>query len=389
MALAHARLGLVIGRGPRLLARQTKAVAPLAFEGHRKLTTHPQYKPPFDYKNKGFPYWRTFIDWTTSRLNENSRIIQVEGPPCVGKAELAKKIADEFQLLYMPGINEDDIFIQNGFDKRELNGARSLGHMFYDLNDFYKDSDPNTQKMVGNLQVSFYRERFLQYLMALRHVLSTGQGVVLENSAWSDIIYADTLFRHKYMTKQAYKWYKEYRHVSLWEFWRPHLVIHLDADTKTIMDGMLKKNPEYAKSPVLTEDFIDTLRSNYKENYLPYMSDSSEVLSYDIADFPDFDIFALDLSKLELMEDDLDMPNKFKHWRRDKEEDYSNYRHTLFNDTYFKNVMRHNLPWEAPELMMEPEQILDFDYLCRQIPELNYSSKWYEENKGKFEPTTV
>ena len=55
----------------------------------------PTRLPPWDYKRFGFEWWTSVIDGTTKRFNENSKVVVIEGPPALGKTEVAKAIADE------------------------------------------------------------------------------------------------------------------------------------------------------------------------------------------------------------------------------------------------------------------------------------------------------
>lgn len=57
---------------------------------------------PFPYKEKNYNFFRALFDPTTSRLDDNSKIIVVEGLPTAGKGALAKRLADELDMLYIP-----------------------------------------------------------------------------------------------------------------------------------------------------------------------------------------------------------------------------------------------------------------------------------------------
>lgn len=67
----------------------------------------------------------------------------------------------------------------------------------------------------------------------LAHLLSTGQGVVLTRSPYSDIIFLEALYRHNLITKTSYKGLLEIRNASLYELLKPHLVIYLDVPVAT------------------------------------------------------------------------------------------------------------------------------------------------------------
>lgn len=68
-------------------------------------------------------------------------------------------------------------------------------------------------------------------------MLSTGEGVVLERSVYSDIVFLETLYRQKLITKVSYKGLHDVRNNSLHELLQPHLVIYLDVPVdKTLVN---------------------------------------------------------------------------------------------------------------------------------------------------------
>ena len=51
------------------------------------------------------------FDRTTSRMDENSRVILVDGAHAVGKTELAKQLASEFDMHYQPYPRMSDYYV--------------------------------------------------------------------------------------------------------------------------------------------------------------------------------------------------------------------------------------------------------------------------------------
>lgn len=176
MATAQARLCVLFRNGAALLSRKNPAVAPVTIEGQRKLTTEPNYKTPYPYETKNFNYRASLVDWTTSRFNENTRLIIVDGPPCVGKSDFARNIANNFQLKYLPAVTEKEMYTVNGFDVRKLNDIFDNPKLkSYDLNSFYMNSDEvKSNGGMATTQGRMFVERYYQYVHALRHLLSTG-----------------------------------------------------------------------------------------------------------------------------------------------------------------------------------------------------------------------
>lgn len=73
-----------------------------------------------------------------------------------------------------------------------------------------------------------YFNRFNDYIDSLAHLFSTGQGVVMERSAYSDIVFVESLYKHNLITRTTYKGLIEQRTNALPELLKPHLVVYLD-----------------------------------------------------------------------------------------------------------------------------------------------------------------
>lgn len=64
---------------------------------------HSEPKPaPFPYKEKRYNFFRALFDPTPSRLDDNSKLVVIEGPPAAGKGVLAKELANELGMAYFP-----------------------------------------------------------------------------------------------------------------------------------------------------------------------------------------------------------------------------------------------------------------------------------------------
>ncbi|XP_045168556.1 NADH dehydrogenase [ubiquinone] 1 alpha subcomplex subunit 10, mitochondrial-like [Mercenaria mercenaria] len=387
MSVSQARLCLFVGRGSALFARQPNFVVSTTVEGHRHLTTHPQYKKPYPYERRRFGFFNALLDYTVARINENSRILMIEGPPCVGKTEFAKKVADAFQLKYMPAITEEDLFIRNGFDRRELNNMMPTEKMrCYDLDMFYAEPDPKNMMYFGATQVDFFKARYYQYVDALKHLLHTGQGVVLENSVWSDACYALNMADHGYFSKQGIRWFMDYRKNVLNFLWKPHLVIHLDAPSSLTVKNMKEKHPQYEHSPVLRESYFDGLREKFQKFYIPYMEKHCDTLYYDVTNMEDFDLLAMDLEGMDLISARFGESFKFANWRKDKEEQWSMYRVNVSDPTTVENNLNWRGPWNVPELSMSGEELAQLQEIEEKIPQLRYADQYWYDKAGNFTP---
>ncbi|CAG5995699.1 unnamed protein product, partial [Menidia menidia] len=118
---------------------------------------------------------------TSPRLTHTSRIITVDGNLASGKGALAHSLAQKLGMLYMP---EPDTFYMDKMtgEKQPLpvdfNGMCSLEKFYSDP----RAADGNSYR----LQLWMYLMRLLQYADAIEHLLTTGQGVILERSPFTD-----------------------------------------------------------------------------------------------------------------------------------------------------------------------------------------------------------
>lgn len=168
---------------------------------HRIETATP--KPaPFPYKEKSYNFLRALTDYpTTSRLDENSKLIVVDGLPTAGKGAVAKELADELDMAYFeaPTIAKT-LFNDYGYDLRQLDSKLPLNCRSYDENDFLKN--PKTIK-AARMQVKMFQLRFQQYVNALAHILNTGQGVVLNRSVYSDFVFLEGMVAQGFVSKNG------------------------------------------------------------------------------------------------------------------------------------------------------------------------------------------
>ena len=178
MSLGQLRSCLLLSRSSGSAFSPVVRLLSSRLEGRRNLTTDRSvYKrEPWPYRRKKFNYLHSLYDYTVSRLNENSVIICVEGPPGCGKTEIAESIAKEFHLHHIPAPTEQDVFEENGFDIREMNGMFPNPKMrAYDMEMLFNEDDPSNGRLVHNTQKKYFVKKFWAYIHALRHVLHTGQ----------------------------------------------------------------------------------------------------------------------------------------------------------------------------------------------------------------------
>ncbi|XP_038604923.1 NADH dehydrogenase [ubiquinone] 1 alpha subcomplex subunit 10, mitochondrial [Tachyglossus aculeatus] len=225
-------------------------------------------------RQKLYTFWDYILgERTTKRLTEKSKVITVDGNLCSGKSKLAKGLAEKLGLRYFP---EADIYyldksLGDGTIRNLDYGASSSLEVFYDDP---RSADGNSYR----LQSWLYTSRLLQYADALEHLLSTGQGVVLERSIFSDFVFLEAMFNQGYIRKQCVEHYNEVKRITICEYLPPHVAIYIDIPVPEVLKRIQEKgNPHEMKvSPAYLQD----IENAYKKTFLPEMSEKCEVLQY-------------------------------------------------------------------------------------------------------------
>ncbi|MEE6490819.1 hypothetical protein FKM82_016016, partial [Ascaphus truei] len=146
-----------------------------------------------------YGFWAYILgERTTKRFGEHSKIITVDGNLASGKSKLAQQLAEKMGMRYFPEPDEHYLNKVTGDGRilpSKFSGSCSL-QQFYD--------DPTCPD--GNayrLQFWMYNVRVMQYIDALAHLLSTGQGAVLERSPFSDFVFLDAMYKNGYIRTQC------------------------------------------------------------------------------------------------------------------------------------------------------------------------------------------
>ncbi|MBN3304065.1 NDUAA dehydrogenase, partial [Amia calva] len=238
--------------------------------------------------------WLSYIfgERTTDKLKENSRIISIDGNLASGKGALAQRLADHLGMLYMP---EPDVhYLDRTMGEKELLDSRFNGNC--SLEKFYKDpkaADGNSYR----LQSWMYNLRLLQYSEALEHLLTTGQGVVLERSPYSDMVFLEAMLKQGYIRKQCVDHYNEIKNISICEFLPPHLVIYIDVPAEEVQKKLKQSGKPHLQNVPLA--YLKSIEEAYKKTFLPKITETSEVLAYDATQAEDIEKVAEDIEYLK------------------------------------------------------------------------------------------
>ncbi|CAM9334992.1 unnamed protein product [Lampetra planeri] len=244
-------------------------------------------------RNLQYGWWAYALgERTTPRLNQYSKIISVDGNLASGKGALAQKLADKLGMLYMP--EPDTFYLDKMTGQKEplpvdFNGMCSLEKFYTDP----KAADGNSYR----LQLWMYIMRLLQYSDAIEHLLTTGQGVVLERSPFSDMVFLEAMFKQGYIRKECVQHYNEIKDISICEFLPPHLVIYVDLPAEEVQKKLKQSSKSYLQNVPLA--YLKSIEDTYKKSFLPTISEKSELLAYDTMQAQDVERVAEDIEYLK------------------------------------------------------------------------------------------
>ncbi|KAF7384873.1 hypothetical protein HZH66_011959 [Vespula vulgaris] len=267
--------------------------------------------PPFPYQEKEYTALN-FFEYTIERYDENSKIIVVEGPIAAGKDKFARELAKELEMGYMPSPSFDLLYKNAyGFDMRSLNSQLPERLQAYDIQTFLTNPKHNC---VPALQVTNYLLKLNAYLESLLHVLSTGEGVVLNRSLYSDFVFMNAMYQAGYLNRQCRRYYEAVIEATICYCRKPHLVIYLDVPVNVVKERIQKRCIPYeVNSKVLTTKYLTDIETAYKEEYLPQISNHAYLLMYDWANGGNIEDVVDDIERIDMEYNDQN-PKKLCDW---------------------------------------------------------------------------
>lgn len=328
--------------------------------------------PPYDWKNKDYPLLLSLIkDRTTDRFDENTKVIVVEGPVASGKTAFAKELADQLDMLHMEDVSMDTYYINPyGYDMRQLDDK-----MPEDLRSFDEASFNQNPKHrnVAAFQAIMYRLRLSKYIDCLAHVLSTGQGVVIERSPWTDHVFTDAMAKHNYISRQARYVIGKFRENTLFKLMRPHLVIYLDVPVPQVMENIKKRNKySEANGKALTKAYLEDVEEIYKTKYLPKISEHAELMIYDWAQPGEVEVVVEDIERIDF-DQYTKYDNRMKDWDISVEKFWAEQRR-LYADHKGDILSYLNIPLlDAPELWASGEDYEKYLKVWNSAPGMEYA----------------
>ncbi|XP_019960605.1 NADH dehydrogenase [ubiquinone] 1 alpha subcomplex subunit 10, mitochondrial [Paralichthys olivaceus] len=312
--------------------------------------------------------WWTYAlgERTTPRFNRFSKIISVDGNLASGKGAVAQKLADKLGMHYMP--EPDTFYLDKMTGEKEplpvdFNGMCSLEKFYTDP----KAADGNSYR----LQLWMYNMRLLQYSDAIEHLLTTGQGVIIERSPFSDMVFLEAMFKEGYIRKECVQHYNEVKGISICEFLPPHIVIYVDLPAEEVQKKLKQSGKSYLQNVPLT--YLKNIEDEYKKTFLPKISETSEVLNYDTTQAQDIEKIAEDIDYMKfekgpwLDQDDV----TFHHMRM------------FVEDKHQVSTLTH-IPRFLPEITIGAHDYDEKYYAYRSLPGKKYAPGYNADVGDKY-----
>lgn len=247
-------------------------------------------------------------------LDENSKIIVIDGPPAAGKTELGKALAEEFDMLYVPGTDLSSYYVNSvGFDLRTIDPFVPETMRSFSVAKWHQDP---SAWLLTRMQLDYFYIKYHEYMDAVAHLLNTGQGVIMNRSVHSDGVFIQAMHRAGYIDNTCMKTLMLFHENGSSMMARPHVNIYLDVPVEETMRRLKeRKRDGEENSKALTPAFLDILEDVYKREYLDSISRHSHTLIYDWKDPGDAELIVDEIEKLEFEEHELDIYSLFlKDW---------------------------------------------------------------------------
>uniref|UniRef100_UPI001ED840B2 NADH dehydrogenase [ubiquinone] 1 alpha subcomplex subunit 10, mitochondrial n=1 Tax=Scatophagus argus TaxID=75038 RepID=UPI001ED840B2 len=303
---------------------------------------------------------------TTPRLSQYSKIITVDGSLASGKGALAQKLADKLGLLYMP---EPDVFYLDKMTRQkeplsiDFNGMCSLEKFYTDP----KAADGNSYR----LQLWMYTMRLLQYSDAVEHLLTTGQGVVLERSPFSDMVFLEAMFKQGYIRKECVQHYNEIKGISICEFLPPHLVIYVDLPAEEVQKKLKQSSKSYLQNVPLA--YLKSIEDCYKKAFLPEIREIAELLAYTASQAEDVEKVAEDIEYL-----------KFDKGPWVEQDDVTYHHMRMFVEDKQRVASLTHIPKFLPEITIGAHDYDEKYYAYKSLPGKKYADGYNADLGDKY-----
>lgn len=358
--------------------------------GSQSRIEDPKKTKAFDYENRVLNYWRDLTDKVSTRLDENSKIVVVEGAPGIGKSDFAKQLADDLGMKYLgEATMEDAIVNKYGESLRDYNEFLTPKNKVFTEIEFVKNPTPEIEGAVDRWLYYTYVEKYFQYFLALRHVFNTGQGCVIEKSVFGNHLMFDACYNAGWIDRTTRSYMYNTKQHNIGFLLRPNLIIYLDAPVDVVQKKIQQKSEHDKNSPVWANThFLNDLANGYKRGYLREASGHSHVLTYDWTEPGDFEQVIEDIERLEF--DDIGTYEEFQSdWRLYHEEMANEYRNHITSNHVLAGISESftfaHMMAEQKHLALEGDDHKNMEEVCSAIPGQKYAYG-YNEHMGDPNP---
>lgn len=384
MALSAARGTFVNHAAIRTLLGKHVAAVPIQIQVATMRATYGEkypYLKAWPYEKTKFNLFHEIYDNSLARLNENSKVIIVEGNVGCGKHEFAKRLANNFDLKYIPAVTEDEVFFTpEKFDMRSVDDLLPESARQYTNTRLFHGTNPECGT-AGRLQYMFYKTRFDSYYKALLHLFSTGQGIVMVRSPFSDRVFAEALRRMGWVSKKYLPWYDDVVDNSVCVMLKPHITVYLDTPVDVCMKNIKGRSVEAEKGQNFSEKYLSSIETVYRDVFLPKQRISGEVIEIDwaeVGDDMDLDVITEEISELHLECASTEDP-KFQDWRVMNQDQAGHYRKLFASDWQMENLIKRPIPYHLPEVLGSDEDNNLRNKILWQHPAIQYRPGWCPE----------
>ncbi|KAM5153338.1 NADH dehydrogenase [ubiquinone] 1 alpha subcomplex subunit 10, mitochondrial [Mantella aurantiaca] len=298
---------------------------------------------------------------TSKRFGPNSKIITVDGNLASGKGKLAEELAKRLGMKYFPEV--DQFYLDKTYGDGNILPSKFAG--LCSLEKFYQDPrmpDGNAYR----LQIWLFTMRMIQYAEVLEHLLSTGQGAIVERSAFSDYVFLEAMLKNGYIRPQCVTHYNEIKHVSIDEYLPPHIAIYVDVPAAEVYKNIQEKGDAFEKKVELS--YIQSIENIYKTSFLPKISETTEVLQYSGGDALNMEQIAEEIEYIKITKGP---------WLEQNDVTYHNLR-ILVQDK-FKVASLFVLPTFIPEVTVGGAMYDKLYYEFRNNPGKKYAQGFNED----------
>jgi len=308
--------------------------------------------------------WDECFDRTTTRWDENTKVIVVDGAHAVGKTQFAKEIAEEFDMKVFAYPRISDHFINYyGDDLNDYSVYLTDRNKPYDERDFSRNPCGPVDGSGDRFHWLVFKEKYRNYIYALKHLYNTGQGVVVEGDPWSDYAHFEAAYNQGWIDRGTRHAYKNMLGFVMFQLLRPHLIVYLDAPSDVVMRNIKARGNAWDKdSPVWTNKrYLNDIYNEKKRRHLMKQQKHSHVLVYDWSSPGETDLVVDDIEKIEL-----DYTDEYDDLLRDWTRNRSEQKHMVLRHRYCNSAQRANLlntidhleeNREADHLFFTPDEI--------------------------------